>query len=81
MVSNSLKALMALTMLASSGNLFDSDPRPTPIFKPRHNERKKCFRKDCTNNRIADSLYCSSECKEIYHKFLKEKELESKLRK
>lgn len=74
--------MMALTMLAaSSGNLFDSDPKPKPIFKPRHNERKKCFRKDCTNNRIGDSLYCSSECKEIYHNYLKDKELESKLRK
>ena len=69
--------MAALTMLAAtSGNLFDSD-RPAPKRKLKYNETKKCFRAECTNHRVGDSLYCSDECQQVYHKYLKEKESQS----
>lgn len=77
MSKKKLAILAAMSMIAAtSGNLFDSD-RPAPKRKLKYNETKKCFRADCTNHRTGDSLYCSDECQQVYHKYLKEKESQS----
>ena len=80
MSNSKLRMMVALTMLAAtSGNLFDSDSskEKAPKRKLKYNETKKCFRAECTNHRTGDSLYCSDECQQVYHKYLKEKESQS----
>ena len=80
MSKSKLVLLTAMSMLAATvgGNVLDPDyPYPKPKRKLKHNETKKCFRADCTNHRTGDSLYCSSECQQVYHKYLKEKESQS----
>ena len=74
-MKSKLGMVAALAMLsATTGNLFDPEEPKKP--KPRKltfNERKKCFKQDCTNHRTGTSLYCSDECQKEYHKYLQDK--------
>lgn len=73
MSNSKLNTMAKLTMMAGMFGDYDLN-KPELKLKPKHNETKKCFKEDCTNHRVGDSLYCSDECQQVYHKYLKEKE-------
>lgn len=61
----SIYAMMATFGSVGSFSRTENNYRPSDKVHP--NERKKCFRKECTNHRNGHTeLFCSEKCKKLY---------------